>query len=213
MNKEMINRYSNIYRAKWGMDAIRIWQIKRQIRKYIKPDSVILDIGCGDGILTEEYAQTHNIIGLDYSHITLKHAKHKGFITKACDIEQGISLPDDYCDMIIAGEIIEHINNTDLFISETRRVLKPKGYLILSTPNMASLPRRFKLLFGFNPSLEISPTWNRPAGHLRYFLFSLLQDFLKYHGFKIIKITSNFIPKRFGSTIIIVCQNWNLPKL
>ena len=206
MNPEMIQRYSNIQRYGFSIDNIRIWKIKRFIYKYLKPSSIILDIGCGDGILTQGLVNKHKVIGLDYSESILRNAINKGILPKIGNLEKGISLMDNFCDIIVAGEVIEHLQDTDLFLREIRRILKPDGVCILSTPNLASLPRRLKLLFGINPSMEASPTFGNPAGHLRYFTYSLLYRLLKFHKLKVIEFQSNLIPKRFGSTLICVIK-------
>ncbi len=48
-------------------------------------------------------------------------------------------------------EVIEHLYNSDLVISEIYRILKRNGILILSTPNLASWINRLVLLLGYQP--------------------------------------------------------------
>jgi 2-polyprenyl-3-methyl-5-hydroxy-6-metoxy-1,4-benzoquinol methylase len=53
--------------------------------------------------------------------------------------------------VIIASEIIEHVFNTDFFIEELKRILKPIGIIILTTPNMHSATNRLLFLMGKFP--------------------------------------------------------------
>ena len=53
--------------------------------------------------------------------------------------------------MIIASEIIEHIYDTDFFIEELKRILKPNGRIIITTPNMHSAANRLLFLIGKFP--------------------------------------------------------------
>ncbi|XES77646.1 MAG: class I SAM-dependent methyltransferase [Candidatus Bathyarchaeia archaeon] len=62
-------------------------------------------------------------------------------------------LPFDDCffDFVSATEVIEHLWNTDQFIKECYRVLKPRGYFLISTPNLASWINGFYCLQVFSP--------------------------------------------------------------
>ena len=102
---------------------------------------------------------------------------------------------DNFFDIVVAGEVIEHILDTDFFFNEIKRVLKSNGFLILSTPNTASLGRRILLLLGKNPYFEASYGFppEALAGHIRFFTKDLLLSFLKYKGFEIITFTSDVV--------------------
>ena len=60
-------------------------------------------------------------------------------------------IPNDSVDVVFANEVIEHIIDTDNFVSEIHRVLKPRGYAILATENLASWHNIVALLFGNQP--------------------------------------------------------------
>ncbi len=122
----------------------------------------------------------------------------------------------------MAGEIIEHIFDTDFFLSEFWRILKPEGKFLLSTPNIASLGRRLLLLFGVNPIIELSPNEPASSGHIRYFTFESLGSLLIKNKFKAVyfqsdcvnfskngKIKSEFLAKIFpklGASIICLAR-------
>lgn len=62
-----------------------------------------------------------------------------------------IPFKDNSVDVVFAGEIIEHLFNPLKFVLEARRVLKPQGVFIITTPNLASLFNRLLIVFGFSP--------------------------------------------------------------
>ena len=149
----------------------------------------LLDIGCYDGrigvILKEKLGKQCEAYGIDIAKNTVKLARQKGINAKVCNITEGINFEDNMFDYIFAGEIIEHVQDTDFFMREVKRILKPGGILIITTPNFLSLGRRIYYLFGKGIFMEASFTLPKnAAGHIRYFTFETLKELLLYHAFK-----------------------------
>jgi len=104
-------------------------------------------------------------------------------------------------DLVSANQIIEHLVNVDRFASEIYRVLKPNGYLILSTENLSSWHNIFALILGWqafsqhisqiknigNP-FRLSNWEDIPAyyTHVKIFTPKGLKDLFKTHNFQII---------------------------
>ncbi len=161
----------------------------------------VLDIGCHDGTIGSLLIKNNNeVFGIEANDVMSAIARKKGLKVIVQDIDAGISFKNGFFDIVVAGEIIEHIVNTDYFIDEIKRVLKPKGSLVLSTPNVASLGRRIYLLIGKNPCFEASYGYppSAYAGHVRFFTKGLLLSYLEYKGFKITRFYSDVI--NFNST-------------
>jgi len=156
----------------------------------------VLDLGCFDGTIGEILIKNGNeVCGIDASKKAVKLAREKGIKAKVGNIEEKFDFEDNFFDVVVSGEIIEHIVDTDFFIDEIRRVLKPNGFLVLSTPNVASLGRRILLFFGKNPYFEASfgfPSY-ATAGHIRFFTEDLLLSYLKFKKFEIITFTSDIV--------------------
>jgi 2-polyprenyl-3-methyl-5-hydroxy-6-metoxy-1,4-benzoquinol methylase len=103
-------------------------------------------------------------------------------------------MSDSTYDLIIAGEIIEHLIDTDHFAVELHRVLKPGGFLILSTPNLASWYSRLRLLRGRvprsfpGPSSTIARDVLIDIKHIRVNVLSEWSNFLETHGFHVSEV-------------------------
>lgn len=185
----------------------------------------ILDMGCYDGIfLASIKNRNNNFFGLEASDYEVKKCQEKGIDAGQFFFNDLDRLPydDNFFDLVIAGEIIEHIFDTDFFLEEIKRILKPGGKLLISTPNMASFGRRLLLLFGFNPVIEVSPNEAKSSGHIRYFTFQTLKNLLRKHNLRVIfqgsdyvnfskngEIKSNFLAKIFpklGTSIIVLVE-------
>ena len=124
-----------------------------QIIQRISPKGRLLDVGCSTG----EWAlfwknDGWESYGIDVNKENISQAEKKGIITKLCDLNsQQIPFADGYFDVIIAGEVIEHLVDTDRFVRDLFRCLKVGGYLLITTPNLVSLENRLRILFGFYP--------------------------------------------------------------
>lgn len=160
-------------------DIIRI----NRIAELSETGGRILDLGCGTGIIGEKLIKKGNTVyGIDASKGAAKKAAEKGIIAKAGDVTGKLPYKNSLFDGIVMAEILEHVVDTDAFLLEARSKLKKNGYIIITTPNIATLGRRLLLLAGKNPHLEC---WMRAdtAGHVRYFIKETLFELLKYNGF------------------------------
>lgn len=153
----------------------------------------ILDLGCGDGSLLERIS-IHRKFGVDISEEQLAIARAKGIESFLVNIDlDPLPFEDNFFDIIICTEVIEHVLVPDKLLAEASRVLKKGGKLILTTPNLASLAKRLLLLANRNPFIECSPLEENAVGHLRYFIFSSLLKIVKKYNFKLLRFTSDVI--------------------
>lgn len=159
-------------------------------------NSKVLDIGCYDGTLGRMLIERNNeVYGIEINEEVANIARQQGLKVKIQDIEKRFDFEDNFFDVVVAAEVIEHVLDTDFFIDEIKRVLKPNKFLVLSTPNVASLGRRIFLLLGKNPYFEASLGYppSAHAGHIRFFTKDLLLKYLEHKGFEIIKFTSDAV--------------------
>jgi len=156
-----------------------------------------LDIGCADGEFTLHCANTTSakyIYGIEIDKGLARAAESKGIQVTIADAGHLFDYPDRFFNLITANQILEHVVNTDIMISECYRVLSDDGALLISVPNLCSFFQRMLVLAGNQPTtLHVSEIQvgnflkgvQTGIGHVHAFSVGAVVDLLKYHKFKI----------------------------
>lgn len=190
----------------------------------------VLDTGCHDGELTMKFAQhitPIEIYGTDLIEEVVSRAAGKGIRCLKVDLNQSLPFENNFFDLIISSQIIEHLYNTRLYLEECYRCLKPGGKLLVLTENLASWMNIFSLYFGYQPFSSTSINgWklgnpftfylDKPmnnsskeeweaGSHIRILAFQGLLDLLKQAGFKNIKIQTKGYPPFYGWLSDLFC--------
>jgi SAM-dependent methyltransferase len=102
------------------------------------PQGLGLDLGCGDGILTEillRHSGERRLVGIDIDPLETEAARKFGFYERVhtCTAH-AIPEPDGTFDFIISNSVLEHIPNLEGVIAEASRVLKPGGEFLFTVP-------------------------------------------------------------------------------
>lgn len=105
-----------------------------EVEKYIKGN--VLEIGCGDG-----YGTRHLVnLAEKYTAVDKYKTKNQENLKGANFIQTQVPIldlfEDNFFDVVVSFQVIEHIKQDDVFISEIFRVLKPNGICIITTPNI-----------------------------------------------------------------------------
>lgn len=110
-----------------------------------------LDLGCDDGSWTKRITNNNTVEwhGLEVVPERALLARKKGIRIKVATLEKPLPFKDNTFDLVHTNQVIEHLFDLDLFLSEIYRVLKKKGVLIISTENPASWHNIFALLMGW----------------------------------------------------------------
>jgi SAM-dependent methyltransferase len=98
----------------------------------------VLDAGCGVGYGTAFLAgRARRVVGVDLDPEAVAYARGRyaapNVEFRAGDV-QALDLPDDAFDVVCSFETIEHVPDRDAFLAEVRRVLRPGGAFVVSTP-------------------------------------------------------------------------------
>jgi SAM-dependent methyltransferase len=106
--------------------------------------------------------------------------------------------PDEHFDLVIAGEIIEHLTLDPMHMMlEARRVLRDGGYLLITTPNVGSITSVAKTLDGHdNPQIFFlykRPDGDDEIGHVREYTIHELGETAKAAGFEVQQLFTTFI--------------------
>lgn len=190
MNKKFNSiRYSNDFPMN-EIEEIRISKVLRLIGS----NKSIVDLGCGDGFIMDRIKSANNsVVGVEVAESAIKKSRAKGYKVYDLLLEGNWSNKiNEKFDVVFAGEIIEHIFDTDNFLQNIRKILKNNGRLIVTTPNLTSLGRRIMFFFGKSPLIEVTAR-SYDAGHIRYFTGKTLTDLLVQNGYKIELIESTVI--------------------
>lgn len=167
------------------------------------PAAALLDVGCDDGTLTLKLAKiigTSNISGVEIVPDQAEKAARYNIKVKSFDLNDKFDWPDNTFDVVHANQVIEHLYNSDNFLSEIYRTLKPDGYAIISTENASSWCNIFASVMGWqifsltnistkkrnigNPlaihrdEQPAPPSWN----HVRIYNWRGLKELLEAHS-------------------------------
>ncbi len=120
-----------------------------------------------------------------------KFAKKHKLNVKKCDVEkQKFPFKSNSFDFVLFCEIFEHLRiNPIATLQEINRVLKPGGMIMLTTPNLYSLPKRimFNLGMSFNNAYSEFEKLNKIGhmGHIREYSTKEVKQFLTNTGFRV----------------------------
>ena len=159
INKEEIQKFSKLADEWWDVNGkfkplhmfnpIRIEYILKEISKHFKldrdkklllKDLAILDIGCGGGLISEPMARLGgNITGIDASEKNIKiaslHSKENNLkITYLNKSPEQLDEKEKF-DIILNLEVVEHVDNLDLYLKSCYKLLKKNGLMFTATIN------------------------------------------------------------------------------
>lgn len=104
----------------------------------IKAGVRILEVGCGAGRMIDHLTQNgYHAIGFDISRkmINEGRVRYPNAITLIASGDKYMPFKDASFDIVMSFDVLEHIPNTDEHLQEIKRILKPRGYYLLQTPN------------------------------------------------------------------------------
>lgn len=174
-NSEVLSRLYTGHNAKRGRDFIyggphRI----NSLQQFIPPSAIrVLDLGCGDGALAAALGLSdREVIGVDIDEVALKSARVKNILSPcAANLRSPLPFRTDSVDLVLAGEVLEHIAFPALLVRKIGRIPRPGGPAVGSVPNAFRLKNRHLFLAG--RPFEKDPT------HLRQFSYRMLTQLLE----------------------------------
>lgn len=132
----------------------------RQWLDEVAPHTRVLDAGCGEGVLVEEYASRLRIEGIDASYSSSR--VRRGSLT-------ALPYANGEFDRALCLDVLEHLTFEEQpqALAELYRVLAPGGVVLVSVPNLAHLQSRVQFLLRgrlIRTASELKHPGDRPAG-------------------------------------------------
>jgi SAM-dependent methyltransferase len=166
------------------------------LRAGVRAGDRVLDLGCGDGRFTQEIARMGAApIGVDVAQAALDRASggHPDLDFRLAPIDGPLPFDDVAFDVVWTSEVIEHVADTARWLSEVRRVLVPRGRLLLTTPSHG----RLRVAAG---GIE---AFSEPLGdHLHLYTRASLKTVLAEFGFDAISVRTAGGPPFFRRLLL-----------
>lgn len=147
----------------------------------------LLDIGCGNGVLTSKISKFFkHTTGIDLSGTGIELAqkmKNERLTFENMSIEDMIESKKKF-KFITSFEVIEHQYLPDVFLNKINKILDDNGILLLSTPYNGYIKNLIISLLGKN-DWHYNPLWRH--GHIKFFSVKTLRNILEKCNLKIIK--------------------------
>jgi methionine biosynthesis protein MetW len=157
----------------------------------------VLDVGCLGGQISRLIMEQNNEVwGVEINPTAAEVARKRGIRVKVADVEQGLPFDDSAFDVVHAGEVLEHLYDTKQFFSECRRVLKPGGMLLFTTPNLNSLENRLRVVIGGYLSMTGAYPEDHFGSHVRVFNVSKVRELCLQTGFELSDVRGVFTLER-----------------
>lgn len=167
--------------------------LTREAASFLKNRPNILDLGCGQGHITERIRQAvegAEVTGLDYSVAAIEYA-HDRYVGIDFSVGDAYESPyaKGYFDIIVCNNLWEHVPDPLLLLSKVKGILRHGGYFIISTPSRYRTENLLRILRGKQVNF-MSPH------HVTEYTVGQVKEQLAYGGFKVNQILSKKISSR-----------------
>ena len=163
----------------------------------------LVDLGCDDGERTLRFAaaaRAADVHGVELASASAEAARARGITVTEADLNEELPFDDACFDVVVSNQVLEHVADTDVFVSEVVRLLRPGGLAAVSTENLASWHNVAALVLGWQP-FSLGNVTSRRAGlgnplavhrgevpgaaswqHERVFSYRGLRELFEAHG-------------------------------
>ena len=158
-------KYMNLHKSGFKRVINAIPRLSNPIR--------ILDIGPTPfTIFIKKEFPNYEVWALDRTNLMEERLNQSNVKFMLCNLDvSSIPFEDEYFDIIIFTEVLEHVfEPPSNVLKELKRILRTSGKMIIGVPNIASLSKRIKLLFGISPlqnaDMQMQKGWVHGHGHI-----------------------------------------------
>ncbi len=173
----------NLFDPKYLLRRAKRKAVKEYADKYSK--GCLLDLGCGSASFKSLFAKTvDRYVGLDYP-VTSEHMGYQDVVYEIASDARALPLQSRCADSVLLLDVLEHVFEVNYVLSEAARVLKPGGYLLLTTP-------------------FIYPVHGKPYDFHR-FSFYALEKYLERNNFTVVK---NMVMGNYGTVLAVLINQF-----
>lgn len=165
----------------------------RLIRRYAKPQGLLLDLGAAGGELggaiRDHFKRT---IGFEFQIDCVSDLHSRFDQVMITDLERMKALPHGV-DAVVLADVLEHLRDAPRLLRLVREALAKDGHIFVSVPNIANITVRLGLLFGVFEYRERGILDNT---HLRFYTMRAIRRDVENAGFRIVEVQGSSIPLR-----------------
>lgn len=173
----------------------------RHMVEMIGSNKTVLDVGCATGYLAKALRSFGNTVtGVEYDPEAAERARAFADRVVVADLDHvdlRQALPGETFDVVVFGDVLEHLRDPLPPLQQARSLLAPGGYIVISIPNIAHGDVRMSLLLGRFPYRNLGLL---DSTHLRFFTRANLRGLLADAGFAAIEVRTTTAPL-FGTEL------------
>ena len=148
----------------------------------------VLEIGCGEGIFRDNLNQEHEYWGVEPIKSVAEVASNKLDKVLIGTYDEVYSqIPNNYFDLVICNDVIEHLPDHDKFFQSIKNKIKKDGCLVASIPNVRFIKNLFEILINKDWKYKSSGILDKT--HLRFFTKKSLKRTIINNDFLILQLT------------------------
>jgi len=163
---------------------------------HIKPSMRVLELGYGDGLVTQALLEA----GVDLTLLEGASTLAKIARNKHPKLNCVHTLFENYCpkpkqnfDLVLVSHVLEHVDAPVLLLQQISNWLDITGMLVAVVPNKNSVHRQLAVMMGLQPELDTLSQRDLMVGHQRVYSLSLLEKHIRGAGFEIVDSAGFFL--------------------
>ena len=160
----------------------RSWRLIR----WVGSEKRVLELGCATGYISKRLAESGcEVVGIEIDREVAELARRFCHFVHVSDLNSTDwikCLDGQTFDVILMGDVLEHLVNPDMILRAVRTLLRPSGYLVVSLPNVVHWVTRIKFVLG---RFEYESAGTLDSTHLRFFTPKTARKLIEDAGYRI----------------------------